>query len=30
MFRPEAERIYRWVAYLIIAGSAISGLPVWD
>ncbi|MBT8459068.1 MAG: sulfite exporter TauE/SafE family protein [Boseongicola sp.] len=30
LFRPEAERIYRWVAYLIIAGSAISGLPIWD
>lgn len=30
MFRPEAERIYRWVAYVIIACAAISGLPIWD
>lgn len=30
LFRPEAEKIYRWVAYLIIAGSAISGMPIWD
>ena len=30
MFRPEAEKIYRWVAYLIIAASAISGMPIWD
>ncbi|MGI9388792.1 MAG: sulfite exporter TauE/SafE family protein [Boseongicola sp.] len=30
LFRPEAERIYRIVAYAIIAGSAILGLPVWD
>lgn len=30
LFRPEAERVYRWAAYAIIAGSAIMGLPVWD
>lgn len=30
LFRPEAERIYRRAAYLIIAGSAIMGLPLWD
>ncbi len=30
MFRPEAEHLYRRVAYLIIAGSAILGLPVWS
>lgn len=30
LFRPEAERIYRWVAYAIIAGAAISGMPIWD
>lgn len=30
LFRPEAEKIYRWVAYLIIAASAISGMPIWD
>jgi uncharacterized membrane protein YfcA len=30
LFRPEAERYYRLAAYAIIAGSALSGLPVWD
>ena len=30
LFKPEAERVYRYVAYAIIAGSAILGLPVWD
>ena len=30
IFRPEAERTYRAVAYLIIAASALSGLPLWD
>ena len=30
LFRPEAERYYRLTAYAIIAGSALSGLPVWD
>lgn len=30
LFRPEAERVYRWAAYLIIAGSALLGLPLWD
>lgn len=30
LFRPEAERFYRWAAYLIIAGSALMGLPLWD
>lgn len=30
LFRPEAERVYRWAAYAIIAGSAIMGLPLWD
>lgn len=29
LFRPEAERLYRRAAYVIIAGSAITGLPVW-
>ncbi len=29
-FRAEAERYYRWVAYVIIAGAAVSGLPIWD
>lgn len=30
LFRPEAEVVYRRVAYAIIGGSAILGLPVWD
>jgi len=30
LFRPGAERVYRTVAYAIIAGSAILGMPVWD
>lgn len=30
IFRPEAERAYRMVAYVIIAVSALSGLPIWD
>ncbi|NNF91515.1 MAG: sulfite exporter TauE/SafE family protein [Boseongicola sp.] len=30
LFRPEAERFYRYAAYAIIAGSAIMGLPFWD
>lgn len=30
LFRPEAEKLYRWSAYAIIAGSAMMGLPVWD
>ncbi|MEE9428435.1 MAG: sulfite exporter TauE/SafE family protein [Paracoccaceae bacterium] len=30
MFRPEAERIYRIVAYAIIGVSALSGLPFLD
>lgn len=30
VFDPEREAVYRWVAYAVIAGSAISGLPVWD
>ena len=30
MFRPEAERLYRRIAYAIIAASAITGLPIWD
>ena len=30
MFRaPEAERTYRRIAYAIIAGSALLGLPLW-
>jgi hypothetical protein len=30
IFRPEWNRGYRGVAYLIIAGSALSGLPLFD
>jgi uncharacterized membrane protein YfcA len=29
IFRPELDRIYRAVAYSIIAISALSGLPIW-
>ena len=29
LFRPAYERVYRGVAYVIIAASAISGLPLW-
>ena len=30
LFRPGGEVIYRRVAYAIIAGSAILGMPIWD
>lgn len=30
IFDPGREAVYRWVAYAVIAGSALSGLPVWD
>ncbi|MWD29468.1 TSUP family transporter [Aquicoccus sp. SCR17] len=30
LFRPGGERIYRAVAYIVIAVSALSGLPFWD
>lgn len=30
IFDPEKEHIYRWVAYVLIAVSAVAGLPVWD
>ena len=29
IFDPEKEKLYRWVAYAIIAVSAIRGLPFW-
>ncbi len=29
LFNPDAERLFRMVAYLIIACSAILGLPIW-
>lgn len=30
LFRPGQERVYRTIAYAIIATSALSGLPLWD
>lgn len=30
LFDPARERLYRAVAYTIIAASALSGLPIWD
>lgn len=30
IFRPENERTFRAVAYMIIAVSGLSGLPLWD
>ncbi|NNE80306.1 MAG: sulfite exporter TauE/SafE family protein [Silicimonas sp.] len=30
LFRPEIGHIYRRIAYAVIAGSAILGLPLWD
>ncbi|MEM8631052.1 MAG: sulfite exporter TauE/SafE family protein [Pseudomonadota bacterium] len=30
IFQPEAEGRYRAAAYLIIAASALGGLPIWD
>lgn len=30
MFNPNREGMYRAIAYVIIAASAISGLPIWD
>ncbi len=29
IFNPELERTYRRVAYVIVATSAIVGLPIW-
>ena len=29
LFDPEKERTYRAVAYVVIAGSAASALPIW-
>ncbi|MGH1578078.1 sulfite exporter TauE/SafE family protein [Planktotalea sp.] len=29
LFRPEYEKVYRTVAYVLIAASALSGLPIW-
>ena len=29
IFRPEAEKTYRYAAYAIIGISAIRGLPIW-
>lgn len=30
LFDPKAERLFRAVAYIVIAASAILGLPVWE
>ncbi|MEX0370309.1 MAG: TSUP family transporter [Tateyamaria sp.] len=30
LFDPEAERLFRTVAYVVIAASAILGLPIWE
>jgi len=30
LFKPELEHVYRVAAYVIIAGSALMGLPIWD
>jgi len=30
IFDPARGSVYRWVAYAIIAGSALGGLPFWD
>ena len=30
LFRPGQEAKYRTVAYIVIAASALSGLPMWD
>ena len=30
LFRPQYERTYRGIAYIIIAATAVSSLPVWD
>ena len=30
LFRPDRERVYRTIAYGIIAVSAISALPLWE
>lgn len=29
LFRPSAERLYRVVAYTVVAASGLAGLPVW-
>lgn len=29
LFRPDREHLFRRLAYAVIAGSAVSGLPIW-
>ena len=29
LFDPDKERLYRGVAYILIAATALSGLPFW-
>ena len=30
LFDPRHERLYRWVAYAVIALAVLSGLPIWS
>jgi uncharacterized membrane protein YfcA len=30
LFDPRHERLYRWVAYAVIALAVLSGLPIWN
>lgn len=30
LFDPHHERLYRWVAYAVIALAVLSGLPIWN
>ena len=30
LFDPKRERLFRTVAYIVIAASAILGLPLWN
>lgn len=30
IFNPDKERLYRRVAYVVIGGSAVSALPIWN
>ena len=29
LFDPSREAVYRWLAYIIIAGAVLRGLPIW-
>ena len=30
LFDPNRETLYRWAAYLVVAGAVLSGLPIFD